>query len=451
MPVTRTLKHNPSFVDVAQARNDFQNVHGAAHLLYRGQIVDPYDRVTYTFSRPLVVDKLLSKQGKLVVLLLDGFLPWIVVPVEPYSFEIVANGDRPVAQPSIDHEVPDWVDDFRPYAEASKLQDVSGILKSLDFRNPIVAPNEGSVIANFRSKSRRCGIYVLHFANGEYYVGQTVDITKRFLQHRKRHGDIACISFRPVGRRSLDFHEAQLIRLLEMKRLRLRNINMTSILATEPGSFDTIMETERQQRWLTDMSHNDLGGERVNVLGSDTLYRARFNAFKSLDCYQAVLPVIRAYIHNALPAARSGEASYWQTSVLPPSYTVLVRININWQEVFFANDFDDGLLFYFILSKHELQHTFGNNLAQFSASYPDAEWEDGVYRAGGSDQISVVLWDAPSALRFVTDAKVLPALRHYNLRLMKKGKCPWARSHNFDLVTTLLSEQPAPLKPAILF
>jgi hypothetical protein len=45
----------------------------------------------------------------------------------------------------------------------------------------------------------------------------------------------------------------------------------------------------------------------------------------------------------------------------------------------------------------------------------------------------------------VTDPQVLPALRHYNLRLMKKGKCPWARNHNFDLITNILGENTTPV------
>jgi hypothetical protein len=447
MPITRTLKRNPSIADVAQARSDFEAAYGPADVLYRGKVYDQFDKQTYSFSRPLPIDKLQPQHGRLVVQLLDGFIPWVVSPVvspiEPYSFDIVARGARPARQPRLDAAAFDWLNDYRPYAAASKLTDLRAMLKALNFRNPVDAPTEGSITAAFRAKSRRCGIYVLHFANGEYYVGQTVDITKRFLQHRKRHDDIARVSFRPVGRRSLDFHEAQLIRLMEMKRMRLRNISMTSILATEPGAFDEVMGAERQQRWLSDPAWVDLGGERVSTVGSDGLYRDRYKSFKALPYAADVLAVVRAYVHNALPAARSGEASYWQASVLPPNYTVLVRINVNWQEVFFANDDDQGLLFYFVLSKRELQRAFGDNLARFTASYPGAEWEDVAYRAGGSDQVSAWLWDAPTALRFVTDPDVIPALRHYNLRLIKKGKCPWARSHNFDLVTDILSEQPA--------
>ena len=443
MPVTRTLKHSPDLADVAQAHSHFEAAYGPANLLYHGQVYDPYDQQTYSFGGALAIAKLLPRSNRMHATLLDGFLPWLVSPAGHYSFDIVARGDQRARRPIVAEESLEWLADFRPYAEASKLDDVTAMLKALGFRNPVDAPTEGSITAAFRTKTRRCGVYVLHFADGAYYVGQTVDITKRFLQHRRRHADIARVSFRPLGRRSLSFHEAQLIRLLEMKRLRLRNIDMTSILATEPGAFDELMDAERQQHWLTDSSYADLGGTRVLVTGSDMIYRQRYAQFKAMEWYDDVFPVVRAYVRSALPAVMSGEASYWQASVLPPS-TVLVRVNVNWQEVFFAYPSEEGLVFYLLLSRRELQRAFGDGLDGLSARYPDVELEEVNYRAGGSDQVSAWLWDAATALRFVTDPEVIPALRHYNLRLMKKGKCPWARSHNFDLVTDILSEQPAP-------
>ena len=442
MPVTRTLKHSPDLADVAQAHSHFEAAYGPANLLYHGQVYDPYDQQTYSFGGALAIAKLLPRSNRMHATLLDGFLPWLVSPAGHYSFDIVARGDQRARRPIVAEESLEWLADFRPYAEASKLDDVTAMLKALGFRNPVDAPTEGSITAAFRTKTRRCGVYVLHFADGAYYVGQTVDITKRFLQHRKRHTDIVRVSFRPLGRRSLGFHEAQLIRLLEMKRLRLRNIDMTSILATEPGDFDELMDTERQQRWLADPTGHDIGARRVAVTKSDAIYSERYAQFKASEWYDIVLPAVRAYMYNTLPAMLDGEASYWQTSVLPPAYTVFVRINVNAQEVFFTTLDGAEPYFYVLLSRRELVRAFGDDLVGLSARYPGIEREEVGYRAGGSDQLSVSLWGAEVALRFFTDRDVIPALRHYNLRLMKKGKCLWARYHNFELVTDLLSERP---------
>lgn len=447
MPVTKHLNNNPDLRAVAQARSDFEAAHGPADLFYDGALYDPWEDVACDLEAPLVVERLHPRLDQMVVPLLDGFFPWAVRPIAPYRFELVAR--EPGAAPAVSqiNEAalwPEWTAALLPYAEASKLTDLGAILRRLDFAEPIDAPSSaGSIAATFRARAKRCGVYVLHFANGQIYVGQTVDITRRFQEHRRSHGDIAQLSFRPLGRRDLDTHEAQLIWLLEHRGFRLRNIDMTSILATEPGAFDELMDAERQRRWLSDMAYSDLGGERVEVTRSDEAYQQRFARLKASGHYKQIFPVVQAYVRNALPAARSGEASYWQASVLPPSYTVLVRINVNWQEVFFTNIGDRGLLFYFVLSRRELQRSFGDDLAGLGLAYPDAEWEEAWYRAGGGDQLSLTIWGAQPALRFVTDPMVLPAIRHYNLRLMKKGKCPWARKHTFDLVTEMLGAQPA--------
>jgi hypothetical protein len=443
MNVSLQLKHSPLLINVASALRDFTARHGSAEIYYGSEVFDSFDGTTHRFPGLVQVSQLFPQQDRIALPLFDGFVHWKVAPVGSYSFEIVAKGATPSRRRhTIDAAAlwPEWAADLRPYAEARKLERVEDMLKLLGFRNPVDAPASGSIAPEFRSKRRRCGIYVLHFANGEYYVGQTVDITRRFVQHRRRHADIIRVSFCPTARRSLDFHEAQLIRLLETQGFQLRNIDMTSILSTEPASFDEIMDAEQQQRWLGDVSYVDLDGERSEPIKRDHTYRARYQELKQLDCFEDVFPVVRDYIRNAIPAITRGEACYWQASVLPPTFTVLTRVNVNWQEVFFANIDDQGPFFYFILSKRQLQGGFGEDLAGITHSYSNLEWEEIEYRAGGSDQVCVVLWDAPTALRFVNDPHVIRAFRHYNLRLMKKGKCPWGRNHNFDLIDAILAD-----------
>jgi hypothetical protein len=46
-----------------------------------------------------------------------------------------------------------------------------------------------SIADSFKPR-RRCGIYVLRFSNEEFYVGQAVDVTIRYAQHR-----VSCAKF----------------------------------------------------------------------------------------------------------------------------------------------------------------------------------------------------------------------------------------------------------------
>jgi hypothetical protein len=88
--------------------------------------------------------------------------------------------------------------------------------------------------------SRRASVVVfisLSFANGEIYAGQALDVTRRYVQHRKVHGDIEKISFRRVAKDKLNNEERALIRTLEQNGHRLRNITFTSIPKGE-SDFD---------------------------------------------------------------------------------------------------------------------------------------------------------------------------------------------------------------------
>lgn len=79
-------------------------------------------------------------------------------------------------------------------------------------------------IADLLPKSRnRCGIYLLEFSEGLFYIGQALDVVRRFSQHRKQHDNIVRWSFRPVNRRNLDAVERELIHCAPSLGLALTN------------------------------------------------------------------------------------------------------------------------------------------------------------------------------------------------------------------------------------
>src|SRR6476659_715182 len=78
-------------------------------------------------------------------------------------------------------------------------------------------------IANLFSGGKRCGIYVLHFADGRYYVGQSVDVTRRYVEHRKNHTVIVKLSFQEVAQAELTSVETMIMHLLKEQGLSLRN------------------------------------------------------------------------------------------------------------------------------------------------------------------------------------------------------------------------------------
>lgn len=122
------------------------------------------------------------------------------------------------------------------------------LLQALDFPKPIFV--EGRVsIADLYKPRRRCGVYVLHFSNDEWYCGQAVDVTRRLVQHTKNHPDIAEIQFKEVATEYLNQVERDCIHHMEAAKYKMRNITFMSVIEGETD-FDLIMSVEDQKTWL---------------------------------------------------------------------------------------------------------------------------------------------------------------------------------------------------------
>src|SRR6266540_3286757 len=94
-PAPHLLTDSPSLRDVANAFREFVSCHGPAEIYYSGKVYDRSEDETLHFRGCIAVERVLPQQDQFLISLLDGFFPWIVAPVEPYSFEIVVKGASP--------------------------------------------------------------------------------------------------------------------------------------------------------------------------------------------------------------------------------------------------------------------------------------------------------------------------------------------------------------------
>ena len=291
-------------------------------------------------------------------------------------------------------------------------------------------------IADFFKPRRRCGIYVMCFSNGEFYAGQAVDVTRRYAQHRKTHTDIVQMAFKQVPTSKLDEEERSLIWRLEQEGWPLRNIALASIPKGE-SDFDLVMPPEEQQRWLDDLGYVDNAGERLVDPELRRRYRGRFQRFLEMPHAEEALDVLRTYVKVGVPAIRGGEVAFWGCSCLPTN-DVYSRVNINWQEVFTVFTLGNDLRFSLHLARSPLQQVFGTTLAPLLKRHPTLKHTDHRYAPGGQDQTSFEIGGVQTAKKLITDEDVLPGIRLLNLRLMKKGPCPYGRYHCMDLADRLM-------------
>jgi hypothetical protein len=295
-------------------------------------------------------------------------------------------------------------------------------------------------IADLFPSGKRCGLYILHFANGEIYAGQALDVTRRYVQHAKIHGDIETIYFRRVAKDRLNDEERALIWMLEQNRHRLRNIAFTSIPKGE-SDFDLIMSVEEQDKWLKDPNFIDSGGSRVVNPELRRKYSRRFEKFAAMPRYGELVDVLRCYIPAGIPAFLRSELSFWCCSCLPsysnPNVKIYSRVNVGWQEVFTAYEHGNYLYISLHLARSPLEEAFGESLSLLLDRYPTLEVTNHHYEPEGQDQVKLEIRTANLASEVILSNEIVLAVRLFNLRLLKKSACIYSRHHCMDLADRL--------------
>jgi len=291
-------------------------------------------------------------------------------------------------------------------------------------------------IADLFKPNQRCGIYILHTSNGEHYAGQAIDVTRRYVQHCKNHSDIVKISFKRVTQKQLDKEEQKVIHTLEHEGFLLRNIAYTSIPHGE-SDFDLVMPVNEQKKWLKNLDTvGDKNNQRIVNDGLRRKYRRRLDLFMKEKYANEVTNLLKSYVQLCIPAARRGEVSFWAISCLPQK-NVYARINIFWQEVLTVGIDELGKWFSLHLALSPFEKMSDKNFNKLTNDYPTLAVVDHIYKPGGHDQINMQI-STQEFIQFIQDARVLPAIRLFNMRLMKKGPCNWGHNHCLDLADKLV-------------
>ena len=103
--------------------------------------------------------------------------------------------------------------------------------------------------------NERCGIYIIEFGDDTKYVGQSIDVVKRFRghthgsNHHESWGDVVALSFAPAPPLELDILEKQMIQYQLDAGVLLRN--RSGLLASEgPSPLDLVVTVTDQKHWL---------------------------------------------------------------------------------------------------------------------------------------------------------------------------------------------------------
>lgn len=350
--------------------------------------------------------------------------------------------------------------------------DFLGAFVSMGFKTSEEITGRSS-LSNVFPPSARCGIYILHFADGRYYVGQAIDVVRRYGQHRLTYRDIQRISFKKTAQRDLAREEIDTIGELERLGVELRNISLVSIPHWE-SDFDQIMTAADQQRWLNDLGFTDFTGTRGLAPQLRERYHQNYLRYQSMPYSHEITEVLRTYVRKCIPVPVRSEMAFWCCTCLP-SYAqqkakLYSRFNIYWQEVFAVTVTDSKFYFSWQLASSPFDdqadaflervsvkslferflhflHAQPRGAAsgkvikpfEYSRNYSTLGIGDRTYQTGGSDQINFYVTTIDEALQLLHDEEILKAIRLFNLRLCRKGGSIFSRYHCLDLADDLLS------------
>lgn len=296
-------------------------------------------------------------------------------------------------------------------------------------------------VADLFKPDKRCGIYILRFRNNQFYVGQAVDVIRRFVQHAKVHDDIQEISFKTFPPTELNRIEQELIKLLESKKVKLRNINLTSIPKGETD-LDLIIPFDEQQLWLQSNQTSKLNEHKLDEPDLQEKYSRKFQKlFNRKDFIESAKPFLIEYFKKCVLQPAKTELSFWSLTCLSKAFTdtnqvVLCRLNFFWCEVLTIwVDDDKNVCYTFHLTQSLLTKSHLKSLKLKSLSIYDH-----FYQRGGPDQFSIKVAGVEDALKFLNDDRIIMAIKTFNLRQMQKGATVYGKYHCIDLAKLILTE-----------
>lgn len=351
---------------------------------------------------------------------------------------------------------------------ADSIKDLTQQLAALGYRERDSHPvSGGQPIDHLYRAGRRCGIYVLEFENGDLYVGQSKDVVKRYLSHRKRHMDIAVIHFKPHPQANLTAEERLITRTLEKHGWPMRNISNVTFTRSQ-AKFDEIMPKDLQDAWIADANMEYFGEPALLDPKHYTSTEARFDRLTRQPKWEIAAEIGSYYLKHCIPAWQQTETSYWSLSCMP-TYTepVYFRFNVGFQMVFDIFRNEDQLVCSWYLSRDLAEAGLDNLLKRtstddsvssvaelltlkgikrrvlFSSDGPNIPEEDSFWALtidpsalvhGGSDQVVVTTIGTYGA-KILFEPEFISACRRFNVGLMQKSRVPgrYVESHCLDL------------------
>lgn len=280
------------------------------------------------------------------------------------------------------------------------------------------------------SLKNECGIYVLEFANGEQYVGQTIHFPIRLAKHRRTYPDIIAINFAEVAAKDLNMAEYGEIQRRRRSGILLRN---KTLLAQPLGDspLDDLIDQQEQAAWLDVAATDDEEihiGDRAEVARGRTLSNKNFDQLQQQPHFEEALNSLAAYVAYVIPYPHLTEKKTWTVTAMPstnrrPTDKRVAALSVNNVEMIYlrlVRGYQDG------------EWTPVATLNVADSYQPPLYMRDFVYRGSyrSAGPVKAIIMDEFLIKEFLMDDAILLAARELALGQMRKGTTMFSKYHN---------------------
>ncbi len=295
-----------------------------------------------------------------------------------------------------------------------------------------------SVAHLFGTSKKRCGIYLLAFQPGLFYIGQAVDVVRRFSQHRKNHDDIVGFSFIPVPKSELDAIEKGYIFKAESRGLKITNaVHVTSVVGDT--DFDLVVPITEQNNWLHSddklMFPIDAHPKIVLPESQKLRYSKKFSRFGKQPLSARALALLKQYLHSCVPVPRRTEYSFWAVSCMPVTVSEwkrLVCVNAAFMELFVVGHLqqDPTSLWAFVNVAEDVLLEHWKSIDTLKEKYPFLSVERTNYRNAGQYQVRLFCQGTSESMKaLLLDPGISKAAATLVLRVMRKRATIFGKYH----------------------
>lgn len=167
------------------------------------------------------------------------------------------------------------------------------------------------------------GIYAYKFTDGMWYVGKSVDVRERHVQHMHdyRHEDpprVPALMLWAEVRgddRQLDYAETQAISWFERNGYQLTNVMKTG---RPRGDMDVVVDTGAGWGVPIPWERDNLpSSTRDFQFEPDASKLKRFERLRRMEYYDELIDLLAWYVRNTIPAPADTAGTLWTATALP--------------------------------------------------------------------------------------------------------------------------------------